>query len=211
MGRRFVGLLSLMIALSGASAYAQAADSAVVTTSTFGQVRSIRRLRSEQDFINAYRGNDSAIALIKFYFRRRSVGIVATSVGTISIVAGTVGYVSNAVENVAGSLFSAISGGVLRPEQPAVNGSTHVLFFGGLTLTAIGGNEWHRFTRRRLQSALNNPNQLTTAQWSRILRSTAEASTAPSALPSAKEQDEALRQQQEYWRKKGRTPPAPKQ
>jgi hypothetical protein len=155
--------------------------------------------------MEAYRENDSALALIKWWFRRRDVGIVATSVGVMATSAGFIGYAANFFDNVALTVIPGPSKGV------AVNGAVHVLFFGGITLTAIGGSEWKRFRLHYLRSVLQNPKQLSPLKWSRILGSTAQASTEPSALPSAKEQDEALRQQQEYWRKKGRTPPTPKQ
>ena len=171
-----------------------------------------RRARTEAEFLARYGQNDSARALIKWWFRQRALGVLLTGAGAISAGVGAVDYIAYAGENVADAVGNTLSLGLIKREQAAINGTTHVLFFGGLAALVVGGNLIARHKRMRLKYVLENRQRLTPSQWRRILtRRTPKAESltpqgdAPvTTVPTTAE--EAQRLQEEYWRQRGGMP-----
>lgn len=168
--------------------------------------------RTEVEFLARYGTSDSARALIKWWFRQRALGVLLTGAGAISAGVGAVDYIAYAGENVADAFGNTVTLGLIPREQAAINGTTHVLFFGGLAALVAGGNLIARHKRMRLKYVLENRQRLTPSQWRRILprrtpkadsvtpQGDAPVTTAPTTA------EEAQRLQEEYWRQRGGVP-----
>lgn len=210
MGRRFVLLLAL--ALLAASGAAQPSDTLKLESSPPPAFAALPR--TEAEFLARYGANDSSKALINYCFRRRKLGYVLLGVGTVSTLGGAYGYIENAGLNAVGQGLATITNTIIpgvkvEPKYIQLNPVVHVFFFGGLVSTFVGANTLTRYSRNRLRRELGNPSLVSPNRWAHILRK--RNNELPSTLPSIDEEQAALRQQQEYWRKRGRTPPTPKQ
>lgn len=144
--------------------------------------------RTEAEFLARYGANDSNRALIKYYFARRRDGLREGIVGIV-LVGGGITWLESGIKTGYSSLGTATLAGSLAIVGAAVTTGSLMRIF--------------RHNAASLRNALARPDSIPPKTWKKIL------GRYGNGAPTTAE-DAELRQQ-EYWRKKGRTSPAPKQ
>lgn len=146
------------------------------------------RPRTQAEFLARYGANDSNRALIKYYFARRRDGLREGIVGIV-LVGGGITWVESGIKTGYGSLGTSTLAGSLAIVGAAVTTGSLIRIF--------------RHNAVSLRNALASPEHIPPSTWRNILGRYGNG--APTTA------EDAERRQQEYWRKRGRTPPAPKQ
>ena len=192
--------------------------------------RTIRyEVSTEADFMECYGQSDTGRALIQFWFKRRRGGTTLIVLGT---VVGIAGYFvgrpedqtnSNAAAGSAASVgLCIISLGTVCPPAissptPEDNGRQTVgtaLVAGGATMVAGGIAIQALNSRQELRTILSGTRPIRRKLLAKALaayRIRENVAIQRILSKQAATEEEARTQQAEYWRKRGITPPAPKQ
>ena len=162
----------VMLARAGVPVRAQGFDQLLATSNqrdTSHAKRLSKRQRLMGAYLSVYGHSDSNRKLIRYWFRQRRTSVVLTAVGVPMTVFGLSLYAETAGYNLGAAGLSASTGGLIDPPKEEVNGSAHVFFWGGATLSLVGivNRASHRFSRLNL--ALQNPGSLTEEKWKRVL------------------------------------------